>query len=73
MTFFCYKDKTGQWKWYLKNAHDKKIAESSGGYWCKEDCLRTIDQVRETNKYTYLVDMEREHAKPKINPDADII
>lgn len=57
MTFFCYKDKTGLWKWYLNDDNDEKIAESCKGYWNKRDLMRDIETVKRTKPDTNAIDL----------------
>ncbi len=46
MTYYIYKDTAGQWRWYLKAANDKKIANSGEGYHNKSDCESAIALVK---------------------------
>lgn len=46
MTFYVYKDHAGEWRWYLKAANGKKVADSGEGYNNKQDCLYGIDLVK---------------------------
>jgi uncharacterized protein len=46
MTFYIYKDQAGYWRWYLKAANNKKVADSGEGYNNKQDCLYGIDLVK---------------------------
>ena len=49
MKFWVYRDTNRQWRWYLKAANGRKIANSGEGYWNKSDCLAAIDLVASTN------------------------
>lgn len=46
MFFEVYKDTGGQWRWRLKAANGKEIANSGEGYVNKADCLHGIDLVK---------------------------
>lgn len=47
LRYFMWKDKADEWRWYLKAANEKKIAESGGdGYKNKKDCEHAIDLVK---------------------------
>jgi uncharacterized protein YegP (UPF0339 family) len=46
MAYYIYKDKAGQWRWFLLAANGKKIADSGEGYWNKQDCLTGINLVK---------------------------
>lgn len=49
MKYIIYKDKLNEWRWYLKAANGKKIAESGEGYKNKSDCLNAIELVKNSN------------------------
>ena len=44
--FRVYRDKTGEWRWTLIAANNRKIADSGEGYDNKSDCLHGIDLVK---------------------------
>jgi uncharacterized protein len=46
MTYCYYKDAKGEWRWYLRAANYKRIADSGEGYKNKQDCLDAIDLVK---------------------------
>lgn len=46
MTYHCFKDHKGEWRWHLKAANGRIIADSGEGYKNKEDCLNDIDLVK---------------------------
>jgi len=46
MTFYIYKDRAGEWRWYLKASNGRKVADSGEGYNNKQDCLYGIDLVK---------------------------
>lgn len=48
MNFYIYKDRAGEWRWFLFSANNKKIADSAEGYHNKADCLAGIDLVRKS-------------------------
>jgi uncharacterized protein YegP (UPF0339 family) len=41
-----YKDKAGEWRWYLRAVNGKRLADSGEGYKNKKDCLDAIDLVK---------------------------
>lgn len=45
-TFEIYKDKSGQFRWRLKAANGKIIADSGEGYVAKSDCQHGIELVK---------------------------
>jgi uncharacterized protein YegP (UPF0339 family) len=46
MTYWIYKDATGQWRWYLQAANNRKLADSGESYRNKQDCLDAIALVK---------------------------
>jgi uncharacterized protein YegP (UPF0339 family) len=46
MTYWIYKDNAGEWRWYLKAANNRKLADSGEGYKNKQDCKDAIDLVK---------------------------
>lgn len=50
MKYVIYKDKSGEWRWYLKATNGRKIAESGEGYKNKSDCLNAIELVKSSGK-----------------------
>ena len=46
MTFHIKKDARGEWRWNLKAANGKNIANSGEGYKDKKDCLHAIELVK---------------------------
>ncbi len=44
--FLIYRDKRGQWRWYLRARNGRKIANGGQGYRDKAKCLAAIDLVR---------------------------
>lgn len=52
MAFYIYKDTAGYWRWYLKAANNRKIADSGEGYNNEQDCLSAIGLVMDTTRQT---------------------
>ena len=48
MAYYVYKDKAGEWRWYLEAANGRKLADSGEGYIDKRDCLHAIELVKGT-------------------------
>jgi uncharacterized protein len=46
MTYFVRRDAANQWRWRLRAANRKIIAESGEGYANKTDCLAAIQLVK---------------------------
>ena len=46
MTYWIYKDKAGEWRWYLKHDNGNKLADSGEGYKSKSDCEAGINLVK---------------------------
>ena len=46
MTYHYYKDKKGEWRWRLKAANGRILADSGEGYKNLSDCLEDIDRVK---------------------------
>lgn len=46
MKFIVYKDGKGEWRWSLKAANSKIIADCGEGYKEKRKCLGAIDKVK---------------------------
>lgn len=49
MTYYLYKDATGQWRWYLQAANGKKIANAGEGYYNQQDCIHAIGLVKQSS------------------------
>ena len=47
MYFQLYKDPANQWRWRLKTANHKIIADSAESYWNKSDAIAGIDLVKQ--------------------------
>ena len=47
LTFEMFKDAKGEYRWRLKSANGKSIADSGEGYKAKADCLHGIDLIKE--------------------------
>jgi uncharacterized protein YegP (UPF0339 family) len=48
MKYCIYKDGNGEWRWRLKAANHKTIADSGEGYTNKKDCEDAIKLVKGT-------------------------
>lgn len=46
MAYYLYRDTVGQWRWYLKAANGRKLADSGEGYYNKNDCLHAVGLVK---------------------------
>ncbi len=46
MTYYIYKDRTGEWRWFLMTSNARKIADSGEGYKNRSDCLAAIRLVQ---------------------------
>jgi uncharacterized protein YegP (UPF0339 family) len=46
MKFQIYKDSRNEWRWRLKAANGKIVADSSEGYATKQACLHGIELVK---------------------------
>ncbi|MBO6782397.1 MAG: DUF1508 domain-containing protein [Alphaproteobacteria bacterium] len=46
LTYELYKDKAGEWRWRLRAANNKIIADCGEGYQNKQDCLAGIELVK---------------------------
>ncbi len=54
MHFWLYKDVSGQWRWRLRAANNRVIADSAESYWNKSDCEAGIVLVKSAwNAPTY--------------------
>jgi uncharacterized protein YegP (UPF0339 family) len=48
--FHVYKDGAGEWRWRLKAANGRVIADSGEGYKDRGGCIHSIELVRSLNK-----------------------
>ncbi|HVF67805.1 MAG TPA: DUF1508 domain-containing protein [Pyrinomonadaceae bacterium] len=48
--FHVYKDGAGEWRWNLKAANGRIIADSGEGYHDRGDCIHAIELVRSLSK-----------------------
>lgn len=46
MHFVIYRDSIGQWRWRLKAANNRVVADSAESYWNKADCISGITLVK---------------------------
>jgi uncharacterized protein YegP (UPF0339 family) len=49
MTFYTYRDTVGHWRWQLKAANGRIIADSGEGYVNYQDCIDGINLVASSN------------------------
>jgi uncharacterized protein YegP (UPF0339 family) len=49
MAYYVYKDNAGYWRWRLLAANNHIVADSSEGYFNKQDCLAAIKLVKSSN------------------------
>jgi uncharacterized protein YegP (UPF0339 family) len=47
-TYLMYKDSSDEWRWQLRAANNRIIADSGEGYHNRQDCLHAIDLVKES-------------------------
>ena len=47
-TYFVYQDASGEWRWQLRAANNRIIADSGEGYHNKQDCLHAIALVKDS-------------------------
>ncbi len=46
MTYYYFKDSKGEWRWHLKAANGRIIADSGEGYKSEQECLADINRVK---------------------------
>jgi len=46
MAFVMYRDAQNMWRWHLRAANNRKIADSGEGYHNKQDCRAMIDLIK---------------------------
>lgn len=46
MAYYVFKDRQGYWRWHLKAANSRIIADSGESYINKQDCLAAIQLVK---------------------------
>lgn len=46
ITYWVQKDAAGEWRWNLRAANDRIVADSGEGYKHKHDCLHAIELVK---------------------------
>lgn len=49
MYYQVYRDSANEWRWRLKAANHKQIADSGEGYHNKSDCLAAIELVKSSS------------------------
>lgn len=47
-TYLVYEDAAGEWRWHLRAANNRIIADSGEGYHNKQDCLHAITLVKDS-------------------------
>lgn len=57
MTFIIYKDSRGEYRWRLRAANQKIIADSGEGYTYKSDCRAAIDLIKQYAASATVVDI----------------
>ena len=45
LVYYVYQDALRHWRWYLKAANGRKIADSGEGYYNEDDCIHAINLV----------------------------
>jgi uncharacterized protein YegP (UPF0339 family) len=50
MTYQIFRDAHGEWRWRLKAANGRIIANSSQGYRRKQDCLDDINRIKKNSE-----------------------
>jgi uncharacterized protein YegP (UPF0339 family) len=45
-SYLVYEDSSGEWRWHLRAANNRIIADSGEGYRDKQDCLHAIELVK---------------------------
>ena len=48
MAYYIYRDSQGYWRWRLRAANQKIIADSGEGYFNKADCYHGIQLVKQS-------------------------
>jgi uncharacterized protein YegP (UPF0339 family) len=46
MIYHYFKDKQGEWRWHLKAANGRILADSGQGYEGEQECLEDIKTVK---------------------------
>lgn len=59
MKFELYKNAANEWRWRLRATNGQILATGSEGYVKKSDCLHGIDRVKETNKDTPVIEVDK--------------
>jgi uncharacterized protein YegP (UPF0339 family) len=62
MKFHIYKDSRGEWRWRLKAANGKILAESGEGYNTKQACKEGIELVKGAVSAAVVEDFEGPHS-----------
>lgn len=56
MKFHVYKDYKGEWRWRLKAANGKIVADSAEGYSSKQGCQHGVELVKGTTNIPVVED-----------------
>ncbi len=48
LAYMIYQDAAGEWRWQLRAANQRIIADSAEGYHNKQDCLHAISLVKDS-------------------------
>jgi uncharacterized protein len=48
MKFKIYEDKSGEWRWRLKAANGRTVADSGEGYASRNNVIRAVNRVIES-------------------------
>lgn len=59
MKFVIYKDARGEWRWRLKSANNRIVADSGEGYETRHGAERACDTVRRGVQPTTLVEVRK--------------
>jgi len=46
MAYIVYRDNIGEWRWFLRAANGRKLADSGEGYFNRNDCLHAVALVK---------------------------
>lgn len=46
MVFFIYQDDKGEWRWQIRSANGRTMADSGEGYKSKQNCQNAVDTIK---------------------------
>ena len=49
MYYQIYRDAASQWRWRLRAANHRTIADSGEGYYNRQDCLNAVNLVKQSS------------------------